>query len=254
MNILICGRLKQGKTIKAIALGHELSPGVVVWDPRHMVHGVIVQATSECTLAENLEFAIEDKRYLSGPIIVWPGSDLEGDFAEVCSVLFNPPNRYAGNGENEGGFVFVVDEASDLQKANSINDALRVAIKQHPRAVTIIQCTHSLQEWSRSSKDTMSHLYCFRLQGRSLTAVVEYCDVEDEDDLRDAIKSLPEHCYVHVDFEAIPGQPSWEVCQPLDVEVVRQIQAGKIPNNEELHHGERRSTERSRMESYSGIA
>jgi hypothetical protein len=224
-NILVCGRIKQGKTTLAIFLAHEHSPGVIVWDPRHMFRGFIVRPPIE----ENLEDAISEKRYDSQPIVIWPSGNLEEEFDEVCKVLFNPPERFSGNGKDNGGFAFVVDEAADLQKANSITDALRIAVKQHPRSVVVIQCTHSLQEWNRSSKDTMSHLYCFRLQGRSLTYAVEYADVEDEEELETAIRSLPEHSYVHVDFESSPGTAEYEVCEPLHKNAVEAIEQGRKP-------------------------
>lgn len=224
-NILVCGRIKQGKTTLAIFLAHEHSPGVVVWDPRHMQRGFIVRPP----IAENLEDAIQEKSYKSQPIVIWPSGNLEEEFAEVCSVLFNPPERFSGNGKDSGGFAFVVDEAADLQKANSITDALRIVVKQHPRSVVVIQTTHSLQEWNRSSKDTMSHLYCFRLQGRSLKYAVEYADVENEEEFTEEIKSLPEHSYVHVDFEAVPGAPSYEICEPLHPNAVTAIQNGDKP-------------------------
>jgi hypothetical protein len=224
-NILVCGRIKQGKTTLAIFLAHEHSPGVIIWDPRHMQRGYIV----EPPIGDNLEDAIQKKKYRDAPIVIWPGRDIESDFEEVCKVLFDPPERFAGDGKGHGGFAFVVDEAADLQTSNSINDSLRVAVKQHPRSVIVIQCTHSLQEWNRSSKDTMSALYCFRLQGRSLEYVVRYSDVEDEEEFEEALKSLPEHCYVHVDFESRPGAPAFIICGPLPESAVRKIQEGKKP-------------------------
>lgn len=224
-NILVCGRIKQGKTTLAIFLAHEHSPGVIVWDPRHMQRGFIVRPPIE----ENLEDAIQEKKYLYQPIVIWPSGKLEEEFEEVCRVLFTPPERFSGDGKGNGGFAFVVDEAADLQKAQSINDSLRIVVKQHPRSVVVIQCTHSLQEWNRSSKDTMSHLYCFRLQGRSLTYAVEYADVEDEEELEAALRSLPEHSYIHVDFEAQPGTAEYEICEPLHPNAVQAIQVGNKP-------------------------
>lgn len=221
-NILVCGRIKQGKTTLAIFLGHEHSPGVIVWDPRHMQKGYIVSP-------EELEDAIQEKKYRDQPIIIWPSGELEEQFETVCKVLFNPPERFSGDGKGNGGFAFVVDEAADLQTSNSINDSLRIAVKQHPRSVVVIQCTHSLQEWNRSSKDTMSHLYCFRLQGRSLKYTVQYADVEDEEEFEEALKTLPEHSYVHVDFEAVPGAPAYEICEPLHKNAVDAISAGRKP-------------------------
>lgn len=224
-NILVCGRIKQGKTTLALMLAHEFSPGVIVWDPRHMIRGFIVRPP----IAEELEDAIKEKRFDKQPIVIWPSGNLEDEFAEVCSVLFNPPERFSGNGKGAGGFAFIVDEAADLQKAQSINDSLRVVVKQYPRSVVVIQCTHSLQEWNRSSKDTMSHLYCFRLQGRSLKYAVEYADIEDEEELQETIRSLPEHAYVHIDFEAVPGAAEYEVCEPIPEAAVESIQRGDKP-------------------------
>jgi hypothetical protein len=71
-------------------------------------------------IAENLEDAIQEKRYDKQPIVIWPSGNLEDEFDEVCSVLFNPPERFSGDGKENGGFAFVVDEAADLQKAKSL--------------------------------------------------------------------------------------------------------------------------------------
>jgi len=224
-NVLVCGRIKQGKTTLALFLAHQYSPGVVVWDPRHMFHGYIVRPP----VGENLEDAIQEKKYDQQPIVVWPDGNLEEEFGEVCGVLFSPPERFSGDGKENGGFALVVDEAADLQKAQSIHESLRIAVKQHPRPVIVIQCTHSLQEWNRSSKDTMSQLYCFRLQGRSLTYAVEYADVENEEELSQTIRSLPEHSYVKIDFESQPGIAEFEVCPPLPLQAVQAIERGEKP-------------------------
>ena len=87
MNKLCCGRLKEGKTTLAIALGHEYSPGVIVWDPRHMQRGVIVRSDRSSSLADHLETAIKEKKFQEGPIILWPSRDLEGDFEAVAFSL-----------------------------------------------------------------------------------------------------------------------------------------------------------------------
>lgn len=240
-NILVCGRIKQGKTTLALFLAHDYSPGVVVWDPRHMIQGYIVRPP----IGENLEEAIQEGKYHEQPIVVWPSGNLEEEFADTCGVLFSPPERFSGDGEGNGGFAFVVDEAADLQKAQSINDALRIVVKQHPRSVIVIQCTHSLQEWNRSSKDTMSSLYCFRLQGRSLTYAVEYADVEDEEELAQTIRSLPEHSYVHIDFESAPGTAEYEVCEPIHENAVAAIQAGLKPKFVEVKEKPDAKTDRT---------
>lgn len=191
MNVLVCGRMKEGKTTFAIYLAYEWSDGVFIWDPRHMI---TYPNATYVTSAEELEDAIEDKVWQRGPIIFRPdGLNLEGQFEEVCDVLFDPPERFRN-------WSFLVDEASGLQSANRINDHLSKCVRQHPRSVLVIQTTHSLQDWSRTSKDLMSCLYCFRLQGRSLVSVIDYCDGSHE--LEETIRNLPRHHLVRINFEA----------------------------------------------------
>jgi hypothetical protein len=59
--------------------------------------------------------------------------------------------------------------------------------------------------------------------------VVEYADVDDEDELEQAIRSLPEHSYVFIDFEASPGLAEFEICEPLHPNAVSAIQEGVKP-------------------------
>lgn len=191
MNVLVCGRMKEGKTTFAIYIAREWSDGVLIWDPRHMINA---DGATYVQDAEELEDAIQDKAFLKGPIIFRPdGLKVEEQFEEVCDCLFNPPERF-------DNFSFIIDEASDLQSANRIAPHLSKCIRQHPRSVLIIQTTHSLQDWARPSKDLMSYLYCFRLIGRSLKAVVDFCDGSDE--LEETIKTLPRHHLVRINFEA----------------------------------------------------
>jgi hypothetical protein len=190
--------MKQGKTTLALFLCRQFSPGIVVWDPRHMIDygAVFVDTPGE------LQEAIDDERWLAGPIIYRPGMDPEEDFDAMCSVLFSPPERYRH-------WALLIDEASQLQRPQSINQRLDQAVRQHPRSVLIVQTTHSLQDWHRASKDLMSQLYCFRMQGRSLDAVIDYVDGDDE--LREVIRTLPDHWCVRYNFEAMQGEPVWEV-------------------------------------------
>lgn len=156
------------------------------------------------TTADELEDAIYAEQWREGLIVFRPdGLRLEEDFDELCGVLFSPPQRF-------GNWVLIVDEAADLQKANSINRQLNRAVRQHSRSVLIIQTTHSLQDWHRASKDLMSQLYCFRMVGRSLQAVVDFCDGDAE--FERAIRTLPDHHYIVYNFEAMAGETAWQVC------------------------------------------
>lgn len=199
MNVLVCGRMKEGKTTFALNLAHEWAKGTVVWDPRHMIETDGVYVTS----GDELEDAIQDKEWEKGPIVFRPnGLELEDQFNEMCEVLFTPPERF-------DHFSLVIDEAADMQSPHSITPQLSRCIRQHPRSVLIIQTTHSLQDWHRASKDLTNCIYCFRLIGRSLKAVMEFCDGSRE--LENTIKTLPRHHLVRINFEASDEEQEFTV-------------------------------------------
>jgi len=223
MNVLVCGRMKQGKTTLAVWLALQFSPGVVIWDPRHMIAGL-----NYVHNPDELQQAIDEEVWERGPIIFRPdGLHVEEDFDGMCSILFSPPERYAQ-------WALIIDEASQLQKPQSINPQLDRAVRQHPRTVLVIQTTHSLQDWHRSSKDLMSQLYIFRQQGRSLEAVVDYCDGDEE--FREVVRTLPDHWLVRYDFEAQQGQAQWEVWDDPSMWYV-DLRKPTMTTLEEAHHG-----------------
>lgn len=209
MNILVCGRMKQGKTTLAIYLAKQWAFGVVVWDPRNMIETVPENVVHD---PDELEDAIKEKRWRNGLIVYRPLSLEPGDeFAAMCEMLFTPADRFEH-------FAIVVDEASQMQSSHSIQPYLSLAVRQHPRSALIVQTTHSLQDWHRASKDMMSRLYCFRLQGRSLEAVVDYCDASDE--LRETIRTLPLHHYVEISFEDSAQQMEFSLHKPLSEDAI----------------------------------
>jgi len=189
MNILICGRMKEGKTTLAIYLAREWSNGIVAWDPRHRITGAVyVQDGAE------LEDAIQEKEWTKGMIVFRPdGLQIEEQFDEMCGVLFTPVERF-------DHFALVIDEAADLQSAHRISPRLSQCVRQHPRTVLIIQTTHSLQDWHRASKDLTNAVYSFRLRGRSLDYLVEFCDGDEQ--LAGQIKNLPRHHCIRINLEA----------------------------------------------------
>jgi hypothetical protein len=194
--------MKEGKTTLAIYLAKQWSDGVIIWDPRHMID----EPDAEYVVSgEELQEAIADEKWKEGPIIFRPDArHIEEDFEELCEVLFTPPEKYS-----DSGFSLVIDEAAQLQGPNKILPCLDVAVRQHPRAVLVVQTTHSLQDWHRASKDLMSHLYCFRQVGRSNMAVTEYCDEDEE--FSEVIRTLPKHWCVHYNFEAGQGEEQWVI-------------------------------------------
>jgi hypothetical protein len=206
--------MKEGKTSFALWLARNWKAGcTVAFDPRHMIDEEMGQHAGfeEIIIVENaeeLQTAIEDiqgrQETVEPTLIVYrpSGFDLGSQFDEMAQVLFEPPERYHN-------WTLIVDEAATLQSAHSIAPHLSRAVRQHPRSVLIIQTTHSLQDWHRASKDLQSHLFSFRLMGRSLKSVVEFCDASEE--MEETIKTLPPHHLVHVDFEAHAGGPEFVV-------------------------------------------
>ena len=189
MNTLVCGRMKEGKTTLALYLAREWANGVIVWDPRHRISGAIYVCD-----ADELEDAIQQQEWKKGLIIFRPdGLRIEEQFDEMCSVLFTPVERF-------DHFALVVDEASGMQSAHRISPRLSQAVRQHPRSVLIVQTTHSLQDWHRASKDLTSDVYSFRLRGRSLDALMEFCDGDKE--MENQVKNLPLHHCIRINLEA----------------------------------------------------
>lgn len=189
MNTVICGRMKEGKTTLALYLAKEWSNGVIAWDPRHRITGAIYVQN-----ADELEDAICNQEWQKGTIVYRPsGLRIEEEFDEMCGVLFTPVERF-------DHFALVVDEASQMQSAQRISARLSQAVRQHPRSVLIIQTSHSLQDWHRASKDLTSDIYSFRLRGRSLQALMDFCDGDKK--LEEQVKTLPRHHCVRINLEA----------------------------------------------------
>lgn len=183
MNYLICGRMGEGKTTLAQYLAKLHSPGVVVWDPRRMIDGVV------CHGPDELEDAIEEGRWREGALVYrFDSLDVGVEFSQFCHVLFPP-------GFGLGKFAVVIDEAAQLQTSNSIHPELSRMIRQHPRSVNVYQTTHSLQDWHRASRDLTNGVYCFAMLGRSLDAVVTFCDGDEE--MRETIRTLQKHQCIH---------------------------------------------------------
>lgn len=181
--------MKEGKTTLGLYLCKEWADGVIAWDPRHRIQGVIYVSN-----ADELEDAIIDKAWKKGTIVFRPdGLRLEEQFNEMCGVLFTPVERF-------DHFALLIDEAADLQSAHRIDARLSQAVRQHPRSVLIVQTTHSLQDWHRASKDLTSDIYSFRLRGNSLKALVSFCDGNEE--LGEQVRTLPRHHCVRINLEA----------------------------------------------------
>lgn len=180
-----------------------------MFDPRHMVDEEMARRAGYKILTtvetgEELEEAIHD--YEEGELIVArPTSDVEADFQRIIGVLLDPPERFHN-------WALLVDEAATLQSAHTISADLDRIIRQHPRSALIVQTTHSLQDWHRSSRDLTNGLVAFRLKGNSLEAFLDYCDGSDE--MREAIQELPRHYAIAVDMGAASDQDEFRYVEP----------------------------------------
>jgi hypothetical protein len=220
MNLLICGRREEGKTTLAMHLARQRHKGIVVFDPRAMIQGVVVYSPDE------LRSAIEEKAWQRGPIVYrYDSPEHEEQFAQVTEVLFPP--RFP-----VGGFAFIVDEAGMLQTPNSIDENLSRVIKQHPtfpprESVTIIQTSHRLSEFHGASKALMNELYIFQTtHPRDLDTLAEHTDGQTE--IAEAVKALPRHHCVRYKYDRqADGQPQWEAWNDPAAWYVPTVSGGK---------------------------
>jgi len=214
MNINICGRREEGKTTLAMYLARQRHKGIVVFDPRGMIQGVVVYGPDE------LQDAIERKAWQQGPIVYrYDGADHKEQFGQVTEILFPP--RFP-----LGGFAFIIDEAGMMQGFNSIDENLARVVKQHPtfpanEAVTVIQTNHRLSEFNGTCKALMNELYIFQTtHPRDLDALAEHTDGQQE--ISEAVKALPRHCCVRYKYgRQAEGISQWELWNDPSVWYVR---------------------------------
>jgi hypothetical protein len=206
MNIVIVGRREEGKTTLAKFVCRRYK-AKIFWDPRAMIgcepNGVIV-----CS-ADDLEIAIEEGDWRGGPIVYRPESgDVEGEFAEVCGVLFPPKFT-------RGGFAFLIDEAGDLQNAHGVSPDLKRVIKQHPtfppqESVMVVQTNHRLAEYNNSCKALLDELYIFQttLPG-DLKTLEEHTGMPE---IIPIVKTLPHHhCVRYLYGRQSSGRAQYEI-------------------------------------------
>jgi hypothetical protein len=203
MNINVCGRREEGKTTLALYLVKKRHKGVVVFDPRGMIQGIVVWGPDE------LQDAIQKRAWEDGPLVYrYDGSDHTEEFAAVTEVLFPPRFRV-------GGFGFVIDEAGYLQTANSSDENLARVVKQHPtfperESVTVVQTNHRLAEFHGTSKALMNELYIFQTtHHRDLETLEEHTG---EPEVSAIVAQLPRHhCVRYLYGRQADGAPQYEV-------------------------------------------
>jgi hypothetical protein len=204
LNINVCGRREEGKTTLAMYLARQRHTGIVVFDPRGMIQGVVVYGPDE------LRDAIERRAWEKGPLVYrYDGADHKQEFANVTEILFPP--RFP-----VGGFAFIIDEAGLLQGPNSIDENLARVVKQHPtfparESVTVIQTNHRLAEFHGASKALMNELYIFQTtHPGDLEKLSEHTDGEQA--IAEAVKTLPRHHCVRYKYgRQAEGVSQWEL-------------------------------------------
>jgi len=213
MNIIVCGKRREGKTSYALVIlrrWQEGNCGKIAWDTRHMMNEEMARKAGYsvltiCEEPEELEDAISD--YEPGElIVVRPGSGKSGaEFSRLIGVMLDPPSRF----EN---WSLLIDEAATVQSAHSIELDVDRIVRQHPTSALVIQTTHSLQDYHRASRDLTDMLVTFRLKGRSKQAFLEFCDGSEE--MSAAIDGLPRHYAIAVDMGAATDEAEFRYIEP----------------------------------------
>jgi len=201
MNIIAVGSRGEGKTTLAMSTLSEKHDGIVVFDPRGMIDGVI------CWGPDELEKAIDEQKWKDAPLVYrYDSLDNDDEFSAFCSVVF-PPNF------PRGGFGCLVDEAGWLQGPNSIHPDLGRAIKGHPQqpeefAITLFQTMHTLSESYGKSRSLIDEYYFFRLTSPNDTkAIVEFTG---KPELAEIVRNLPQHHYVrYFNSRRAAGEPEY---------------------------------------------
>lgn len=208
MNKIAVGQRVEGKTTLGMWDLRQRHRGVVAWDPRGMIEGIIVYSPEELQEAMRRNGEEEDELSILPIVYRFDSTDPDREFQVFCSVVF-PPNFTVG------GFGVLIDEAGQLQGANSINPDLARAIKQHPtkppeEAITIFQTMHTLGESWAKGRSLIDEYYIFRLTAPSdLRAIEEFTG---KPELVEIIINLPpHHCVKYFNSRRPAGQPEYIV-------------------------------------------
>lgn len=170
--ILILGKRRQGKSTLAFALAINRHSVVVIFDPdRQYQHcadiPMYVANVSEIPMAMNLLMrAMENPSLGTTVIAVTPEKKIQD---EVWNAFSDTVSQYPG------GYAVIIDEAWNLQKANSINPKLQDMIRssgnrppigsgsvEHNEDFTLIQTSHRFADLSTNVRSVATDFYIFR--------------------------------------------------------------------------------------------
>lgn len=210
MNSICVGGREEGKSTLSLWLAYRTHAAVIVFDPRGMYEGVVVQHAYELenALDEQAHMIAENPTVNVPPVVYrFDYMTAEDAFTEMSVVLFPPQFT-------RGGFALVVDEAGELQGANYINPALKRAVAQHPLKGElqdhIIQTSHRLAEYNGKVKTCLDDLYIFRTRNpRDLRALEDFTS---EPELVRIVQDLRKHHLIHYKFaRQDDGQNQFEI-------------------------------------------
>lgn len=203
MNIIIDGSREEGKTTLAMSIAQSRHAGVVVFDQRGMIEGIV------CWGEDELQDAIDRGRWQHGPLVYrYDGVNTAEEFAAFCRVLFPP--RFT-----LGGFACVIDEAGRLQSASYCNEDLDRVVRQHPtkpaeHKVTVIQTMHTLSESCAELRSLIDEYYIARLTSvNDLKAIETLTGIPE---IREVVKNLPQHHFIkYLNSRQPEGSPAYYI-------------------------------------------
>jgi hypothetical protein len=163
VNVLIFGRRQLGKSTFAMHLAQQRDGwGIAVFDPNRQFDAFAADAYDPDTFEDLLDAA-------SGhPAIVRyvPVNDVQNEFEAVAELMWQREH-----------FVFIVDEASQLQTAVKPNRWIdRFVRLQQPEEGDFIQTMHRPRDAAMICRSLANHWYIFRTTDASdLAAIGERC-------------------------------------------------------------------------------
>lgn len=157
-NSIFTGRRRRGKTTLAFFKARKDGSLVIIFDPKREFLGW----PATCKNVRDVMDAIED----GYTVIVFHPDNVEEDFTALANFVwaiheFGMEHGWQ-NDKNHKPIVFLVDEAHQLQSANSINSSLKsIMQKARPEILVIFQTTQSPTYLYSASKIANSEYYFF---------------------------------------------------------------------------------------------
>lgn len=157
-NSIFTGRRRRGKTTRAFHKARKDGSLVIVFDPKREFLGW----PATCKNVRDVMDAI-DAGYT---VIIFHPDEIEEDFTALANFVwaiheFGMEHGWQ-NDKNHKPIVFLVDEAHQLQSANSINSSLKsIMQKARPEILVVFQTTQSPTYLYSASKIANSEYYFF---------------------------------------------------------------------------------------------